>query len=54
MNISPLNKLYPNNNGFTDKAEAENLLVNGVKEGKWIEYTKDFEWKAVDGPTFYY
>jgi antitoxin component YwqK of YwqJK toxin-antitoxin module len=25
--------------GFTDKAEAKNELVNGLKEGKWIEYT---------------
>jgi len=26
--------------GFTNKAEATNQLVNGVKEGKWIEYLK--------------
>lgn len=25
--------------GFTNKAEAKNLLVNGLKEGKWVEYT---------------
>jgi antitoxin component YwqK of YwqJK toxin-antitoxin module len=24
--------------GFTDKAEAKNLIVNGKKEGKWVEY----------------
>jgi antitoxin component YwqK of YwqJK toxin-antitoxin module len=24
--------------GFTNKAEAKNLKVNGLKEGKWIEY----------------
>ena len=24
--------------GFTNKAEAKNLMVNGLKEGKWIEY----------------
>jgi antitoxin component YwqK of YwqJK toxin-antitoxin module len=24
--------------GFTNKAEAKNLIVNGKKEGKWIEY----------------
>jgi hypothetical protein len=24
--------------GFTNKAEAKNLIVNGLKEGKWIEY----------------
>ena len=26
--------------GFTDKAEAKNKLIGGVKEGKWIEYYK--------------
>ena len=25
--------------GFIDKAEAKNELKNGVKEGKWIEYS---------------
>jgi antitoxin component YwqK of YwqJK toxin-antitoxin module len=24
--------------GFTNKAEAKNLMVNGLKEGKWVEY----------------
>jgi antitoxin component YwqK of YwqJK toxin-antitoxin module len=27
-----------NEQGFTNKAEAKNELVNGVKEGKWVEY----------------
>ena len=27
--------------GFTNKAEAENEMVKGFKEGKWIEYTDD-------------
>jgi antitoxin component YwqK of YwqJK toxin-antitoxin module len=27
--------------GFTNKAEAKNLMVNGLKEGKWVEYTDD-------------
>lgn len=26
--------------GFTNKSEAKNLIVNGVKDGKWIEYYK--------------
>ncbi|HXP50142.1 MAG TPA: hypothetical protein VN922_09325 [Bacteroidia bacterium] len=26
--------------GFTNKAEAKNLIVNGLKEGKWCEYTE--------------
>lgn len=28
---------YPDS-GFTNKAEAKNLIVNGKKEGKWLEY----------------
>lgn len=28
----------PDDSGFTDKSEAKNLMVNGVKEGKWVEY----------------
>jgi antitoxin component YwqK of YwqJK toxin-antitoxin module len=24
--------------GFTDKKEAKNLMVNGLKEGKWVEW----------------
>ena len=24
--------------GFTNKAEAKNQIINGLKEGKWIEY----------------
>jgi antitoxin component YwqK of YwqJK toxin-antitoxin module len=24
--------------GFTNKSEAKNLMVNGLKEGKWVEY----------------
>lgn len=24
--------------GFTNKAEAKNLMVNGLKEGRWIEF----------------
>jgi len=31
---------YPDS-GFTNKAEAKNLMVNGKKEGKWVEYTCD-------------
>jgi len=31
---------YPDS-GFTNKAEAKNLMVNGLKEGKWVEYIDD-------------
>lgn len=27
--------------GFTNKAEAKNVMVNGMKEGKWMEYMED-------------
>ncbi|MGP8216566.1 MAG: hypothetical protein ACLQQ4_13445 [Bacteroidia bacterium] len=33
--------------GFTNKAEAKNLIVNGLKEGKWIEYYT-FETKTLN------
>lgn len=28
---------YPPDSGFTNKAKAKNLKVNGIKEGKWID-----------------
>ena len=28
--------------GFTNKAEAKNVMVNGVKEGKWLTYNYKF------------
>ncbi len=31
---------YPDS-GFTNKTEAKNLTVNGLKEGKWVEYLGD-------------
>ncbi|HTA26328.1 MAG TPA: hypothetical protein VK809_00960 [Bacteroidia bacterium] len=39
--------------GFTNKAEAENRMVNGLREGKWVEYIKydsvttDSNWYAL-------
>ncbi|HXP49888.1 MAG TPA: hypothetical protein VN922_08045 [Bacteroidia bacterium] len=30
---------YPDS-GFTNKAEAKNLTINGLKEGKWVDYLK--------------
>ncbi|HTB32307.1 MAG TPA: hypothetical protein VK808_09800 [Bacteroidia bacterium] len=32
-NSSPVNM-----QGFTNRKEAENLMVDGVKDGKWVEY----------------
>ena len=34
--------------GFTNKAEAKNLMVNGLKEGKWMEYFNDIGKVATD------
>ncbi len=41
-------------NGFTDKAEAKNLLVNGQRDGKWVIYF-DSLWKETtrDNATYY-
>ncbi len=33
--------------GFTNKAEAKNLMVNGLREGKWVEY-EDSRWQPSD------
>lgn len=37
--ISSLAQTKTVNNGFTDTAEAKNQIVNGLKEGKWVEIT---------------
>ena len=31
----------PIDSGFTNKAEAKNIMVNGLKEGSWLEYFSD-------------
>ena len=33
---------YPDS-GFTNKAEAKNLTINGLKEGKWLEYIIEYQ-----------
>jgi hypothetical protein len=40
---------------FTDKAEAKNQLVNGLKEGRWIEYLNSEKKTISDstGATYY-
>jgi len=37
FSLTALGQDYPDS-GFTNKAEAKNLMVNGKKEGKWCEY----------------
>jgi antitoxin component YwqK of YwqJK toxin-antitoxin module len=32
------NEVTYSDQGFTDRKEAKNLMVDGVKEGKWVEY----------------
>jgi antitoxin component YwqK of YwqJK toxin-antitoxin module len=34
--------------GFTNKAEAKNQMVNGIKEGKWMEYVLNDVEKITD------
>ncbi len=43
--------------GFTNIAEAKNLKVNGLKDGKWVEYYKldngfDLETKSTKAPFY--
>ncbi|NNM94370.1 MAG: hypothetical protein HKL88_02775 [Bacteroidia bacterium] len=44
ITLTVFGQAYPDS-GFTNKAEAKNLVVNGMKEGKWIEY-KNEDWKS--------
>jgi antitoxin component YwqK of YwqJK toxin-antitoxin module len=37
LSLAGIGQQYPDS-GFTNKAEAKNLIVNGKKEGKWVEY----------------
>ena len=41
--------------GYTNKAEAKNLIVNGKKEGKWIKYFSEYNEALTDSTsaTFY-
>jgi len=43
--------------GFTNKADAKNKMVNGAKDGKWVEYFKvsdklEVETSSTDAPIF--
>lgn len=40
--------------GFEDKYEAKNQLVNGVKEGKWVEYFDSVDKPAKDSNAPFY
>src|SRR5579863_6711406 len=37
--VIPFSLFAQQDSGFTNKAEAKNLMVNGLKEGRWIEYS---------------
>jgi antitoxin component YwqK of YwqJK toxin-antitoxin module len=36
----------PLDSGFTNKAEAKNKMVNGIKDGKWVEYDTCYTYSA--------
>ena len=40
--------------GFTNKKEAKNLIVNGIKAGKWLEYIDDSNKVTTDTNAPYY
>ena len=42
------------NTGFVNKAEAKNLIVNGKKEGKWVEFTDEYGEIVTDTTWIYY
>jgi antitoxin component YwqK of YwqJK toxin-antitoxin module len=48
-----LSLLAQQDSGFTNKSEAKNQMVNGLKEGKWIEYTNS-DWMPADSSGTYY
>jgi antitoxin component YwqK of YwqJK toxin-antitoxin module len=37
ITVNAMGQILPST-GFTNKAEATNQKINGLKEGKWIEY----------------
>ena len=51
--LSAFAQEYPDS-GFTNKAEAKNLTVNGLKEGKWVEYADDSNLGTSDTNAPYY
>ncbi len=41
-------------NSFTNKTEAKNQMVNGMKEGKWIEYDdSDYKLTTDENAAYY-
>ena len=38
LSLSAFGQSIPDSLGFTDKAEARNKTMDGLKEGKWLEY----------------
>jgi antitoxin component YwqK of YwqJK toxin-antitoxin module len=50
--LNVLGQTLPDSLGFTDKAEAKNLMVNGLKEGKWFEHL-DGGLKVITDTSFY-
>jgi antitoxin component YwqK of YwqJK toxin-antitoxin module len=52
FSLTDFGQKTPIDSGFTDSTEARNLYVNGLKDGKWVEYDYDNE-LYTNGPTAY-
>ena len=52
--ITVFGQNQPDSLGFTNKAAAKNLTINGVKEGKWCENIFDIEDITTDTHSPYY
>ncbi|MGP8215607.1 MAG: hypothetical protein ACLQQ4_08600 [Bacteroidia bacterium] len=46
--LTSIGQQNPLDSGFTNKAEAKNLVINGKKEGKWLEYIKRIQLDNID------
>jgi antitoxin component YwqK of YwqJK toxin-antitoxin module len=51
LTVTAFAQEYPDS-GFTNIAEAKNLTVNGLKEGKWIEYKISYDDGVTDTPSY--
>ncbi len=47
FSFTAFGQTYPDS-GFTNKAEAKNIMVNGKKVGKWIEYMNGIQGQVIE------
>jgi antitoxin component YwqK of YwqJK toxin-antitoxin module len=52
LTLSAFGQTYPDS-GFTNKAEAKNLMKHGKKEGKWMEYCNN-DGEVTTNYSYYY